>query len=296
MLEQYLADVNSQIAVDPMTVDVNIGQCTFINPSIVVDALSNIDNIDDNYLYDMILHSYSVILSKEFLDDNKVVIAKAFTNSKFVTIFSRAMSGVRQLTNEQRVCCNKMIYDYLSLQRKKDMHIEGLLYNLGLTINRDDISGLLGLGLDQNTVANLAIARYSTEKQTLAVKRINVIIVNSSISVMTEQKIVNIYEKLFKHLMPLFEGIMFDRWDEDLFQDEDSEEIYGLINLALLDILNEMPSSMIEHILTQYSQLKEMIYVNKPTRFNIHSISYDYERIINAIDRLEQQYGIIVPR
>lgn len=265
------------------------------NPEVLATELENVDLLEVNKLYDSISKGWRIILDNDFVASHKTIVANAFTNEKFVTLFSQVMSQV-ELNPFQRVMCNKLVYDYLTLNKEKDLHIQALLYNLGITINKDIIPGLMGIGLDSNTASNIAIARYSTQKETLAVKRVNVIIVNSPIEVMTEQMIVNIYEKLYDHLLPLFEGIMFDKWDEENFQDEEEcEEIYGLINLALLDILNDMPDDMIYNILSQYTLDKQYTNLTTPVRFNIHSISSDYKRVIDAIDLYEKTSGNSVP-
>lgn len=265
-----------------------------VNPQILFDAFFTIDQIDQNELFSLISESYSLILTKKFIKENKNIMARMFTNSKFVTVFTQVLGGIRDFTNEQKTCCNKFIYDYLILPHKKDKYIESLLYNLGMSINKDMIPILLGIGLSQDLSHNIAIARYSTDNQILAMKRVNVLIVNSTIEIMTEQRIINIYEKLFDHMMPMFEGIMFDKWDEELIeQDSVKEELYSLINLALLDILNDMPMDSIQHILCQYSHLKNTVYRNKAVRFDIHAISYDYARVIECIEIVEQMGNIL---
>ena len=265
------------------------------NPIILAQELANIDLIDNDKLASSIAKGWYIILDKNFVDANKQIVANAFTNEKFVTYFSRVMNQV-ELNYQQRIMCNKLVYDYLTLKASKDLCVESLLYNMGMIVNKDIIPGLMGIGLDSNIASKIAIARYSTAKETLAVKRVNVIIVNSPIEMMTEQMIVNIYEKLYDHLLPLFEGIMFDKWDEDCFiEAEDCEEIYARINLALLDILNEMPEDMIYNIIAQYTSNKEISYLNTPVRFNIHSISSDYSRVIQAIDLYEGTTKKAVP-
>lgn len=297
MYENYVAEIKKEPPKEAPSLLMNYNADALTNPAVIVSALECIEYTDVAYLYEILSRGYATILSSSFISENKVTVANAFMNSKFVTAFSQVLQNVKvPFTIGQKICCNKLIYDYLTLPKEKDKHIEGLLYNLGLSINRETIPGLLGLGLDQTIVSQLVIARFSTSKEILAVKRINVIIVNSPLEIMTEQMIVNIYEKLFDHAMPLFEGIMFDCWDDELFKDEpEQEEIYGLINLALLDIINEMTSDKIAQILTQYVKLKEMQYNTTQIRFNIHAISSDYQRIIDVIDGLEKFEGVVIP-
>lgn len=301
MFEDYVAALDKEKSLDERVNSRQQFSMDFSNniltgPNILATELSNIDAMDNNTLYQMLLKTWHIILDMEFINKNKAIIANAFTNEKFVVLFSQVMNQVPHVTRSQQICCNKLVYDYLTLRSEKDPHIQGLLYNLGMNINREITPSLMSLGLDTNTVADLAIARFSTEKEILAVKRVNVIIVNSPIEVMTEQMIVWIYERLFHHLLPLFEGIMFDKWSDEIFQEEeDMEEIYGLINLALLDILNEMPDDMIYNILHQYHQVREQMYSDKPVRFDIHAISNeDYGRIIANIDRFEMT-GKLLP-
>lgn len=297
MFEDYINQLkHNPIEVDTSKHTLNLTNSVVLNPDgILPKALQNIDNMSQQELSIVLQEGYKHILTKKFISMNKVLMANAFTNPKFLITLTQVLSNVKQFSIEEKINCNKMVYEYLALAREKDQSIVGLQYNIGLVINRDTIPNLLVLGLDQNTTTKLAIARYSTDKEDLAVKRVNVIIVNGDINVMTEQMIINIYQKLFDHLTPIVNGIMFDKWDDDLFEDnENAEEIYGLINLALLDILNEMPSNMIEHLLKQYAQTRDLIHSTEPVRFNIHSISSDYQRVINAIDRLEST-GIRIP-
>ena len=300
MFEEYVEALNREMPLGKRKpepkFEMDLSTNVLTSPDMLSIQLSDIQNMDNDSLYALLCKTWYLILDKDFIRKNKSIVANVFTNEKFVVLFSRVMNQVTGLNREQQICCNKLVYDYLTLRSEKDPHIESLLYNLGITINRDIIPGLMSLGLDTNTVAYLAIARYSTEKEQLAVKRVNVIIVNSSIEVMTEQMIVKIYEKLFDHLSPLFEGIMLDKWDDEFFQEaEDREEIYGLINLAVLDILNEMPDTLIYNVLYQYKQVKDQLYSKQPVRFDIHAISEsDYGRILAQIDRFEST-GELIP-
>src|SRR5699024_6216 len=119
---------------------------------------------------------------------------------------------------------------------------------------------MCALGLSEALALDLIIARHSTKNEYLGMQRVNVTIINSDPSVMTEQMIVWIYEKLFNHLTPMFEGIMFDVWDDDDFINEDKEEVYGLINLAILDILQEAPMTSIISVISSFAQDRYFIH------------------------------------
>lgn len=277
----------------------NYSENPVVYPAVITQYLDNVNIIGMTDLYNVLQRSYMVILDMKFVDQNKHTIAKAFLNERFVQVFSQVINAVsNKLTQDQIVVCNKLIYDYItSSEAKKQQSITNMLYNIGFVINMRPVSELIGLGVDQTTATRLAVSRYSTGKEDLAIKRVNVDIVNSQASLMTEQMIVNIYCKLFSHVASMFDGIIYDKWDESLLQSEEQEEIYSLINLAILDILNEMTLEQIMQVLSLFTQTRNYLHSSDPLRFSIYAISQsDYGRILQAIDILREQRGIVVPR
>lgn len=280
--------------------DLNIERNVLVDSDMLVYELQRLDKKNDQEIYNLVMMSYNLILDIDFINKgkNRIFLANAFKDRRFVSVFCNIVSSV-QITDIQKICCNKFIYDYFTMaSSSKDEYIVNLLYNLGWMINQQSVPGLYGKGLDQKLVTYLAIARYSTTDERLAAKRVNVIIINQPLSVMTEQIIINIYEELFnKSLLALFEGIMFDYWDfdnDEIEYDEEQEEVYGTINLAILDIVNDMPMTMITELLRSYSQTKQYCHSTDRVRFDIHSISADYSRILQAIRYVESE-GIFVP-
>gem|GEM_PF-1813248 len=268
-------------------IDINMLDSIEMNPSILVPRLSNINNIDDNLLFQLLQEAYTHILDKSFIDTNSVLIANLFTNERFVEIFTRVLSAkTDSFTLDQKINCNRLIYDFMIY--KKDPNIMNLLYGLARTINRDSIPRLYGYGFSNKLIIDLIISRYSTKDQKVAMKRVNCTIMNSDIDMMTEQNIVYIYEKFFDHLSPMFEGIMFDVWEADSMT-INQEEIYGRITLAILDILNESPLDVIYAVLKNYAQTKCYLQNAAPVRINLKSIAVsDYGRICQMVDLFEQ--------
>lgn len=297
MFEDYINRLKNEKVEPQEMFQINIANDVTLNPFIVEDKLRNINSLNDDELFRILSLAYPTILDKTFIDKNKVTITNAFTNERFVIILSQVLTAIQMpFTNEQKTNCNRLIYDYIVYQNnKKNSKIMKLLYNLGKTINRDIIPILCSLNLSEPLSVDLAIARYSTKNEQLAMARVNVVIMNAPVQIMTEQMIVWIYEKLFTHLTPMFEGIMFDV-NEDEFTDEGKEEIYGLINLAILDILQEAPMDAIMSVLSSYAQDKEFLHSKDPVRFNIKSISVsDYDRILTAIDLVESERELRIP-
>ena len=276
-----------------------VGNSILVNSDLLLTELDRIDSKSDEELYELIRTGYPVLLDVEFINkiQNKVYIAKAFSNLRFVSAFCTMMSKV-QLTELQSICCNKLIYDYMTSKNKNEM-IVTQLFGLGWNINRNYITPLYGKGLDQNLITHLAIARNSTTDDTLAAKRVNVIIMNSPVNIMTEETIFSIYECFFcKSVRSLFNAIMFDSLDyideEDTEFAQEQEDIYATITLALLDMLNDLPMNMLCQLLKSYAQLKQYCHPNDKARFDIHSISGDYYRVLQAIEIVELE-GVMVP-
>lgn len=276
-----------------------VGNSILVNSDLLLAELDRIDSKSDEELYELIRTGYPVLLDVEFINkmQNKVYIAKAFSNLRFVSAFCAMMSKV-QLTELQSICCNKLIYDYMTSKNKNEM-IVTQLFGLGWNINRNYITPLYGKGLDQNLITHLAIARNSTTDDTLAAKRVNVIIMNSPVNIMAEETIFSIYECFFcKSVRSLFNAIMFDSLDyideEDTEFAQEQEDIYATITLALLDMLNDLPMDMLCQLLKSYAQLKQYCHPNDKARFNIHSISGDYYRVLQAIEIVELE-GVMVP-
>lgn len=276
-----------------------VGNSILVNSDLLLTELDRIDSKSDDELYELIRTGYPVLLDVEFINkmQNKVYIAKAFSNLRFVSAFCTMMSKV-QLTELQSICCNKLIYDYMTSKNKNEM-IVTQLFGLGWNINRNYITPLYGKGLDQNLITHLAIARNSTTDDTLAAKRVNVIIMNSPVNIMTEETIFSIYECFFcKSVRSLFNAIMFDSLDyideEDTEFAQEQEDIYATITLALLDMLNDLPMDMLCQLLKSYAQLKQYCHPNDKARFDIHSISGDYYRVLQAIEIVELE-GVMVP-
>lgn len=296
MFEEYIEELSKRPKVEenPVYYPPPFAFSVTLNPSILVDKLTNLEMVSTNELTDLISNHYNIILNKDFIKNNKVLLARLFTNERFITTFSRVVV-CKQLTEDELINCNKLIYDYM-VYKNKESNILMILYNLGKAINGVKLSVLRSLGLSEAVSTDLVISRYSTQNQILAMKRLNVAIINSSASVMTEQMIVNIYEKLFDNLTPMFEGIMFDSWDEEDFTDQEQEEIYGTITLAILDILRDAPFNYITSVLTTYAQDHQYLYHDDPVRINLQAIAVsDYGRIIDAVDYVENQLKIHVP-
>ena len=262
----------------------------------LIDVLSNIDNMSDREAYKIVSEYYDTILTIIFdnmYNTNSDLRKKAieiFTVPKFIISITQAMYSITP-SHVTRRRLNKMCYDYLVLEGEhhKDGYVSGLLMTLSKTVNRDRIPVLCAIPLSEDLASMLSLARYSSEKDVTNVKRLNRVLMVQPLNTITEQKIIDIYLALFDHVLPLFTGVMLDVVSPQTLNEDDAE-IYGLITLAILDIMEELPLADIKKGLILFDQDRKIQYPDSPLRINLESCSEaDYPRLLTAIDSLKRE-------
>lgn len=262
----------------------------------LIDVLSNIDNMSDREAYKIVSEYYDTILTIIFdnmYNTNSDLRKKAieiFTVPKFIISITQAMYSITP-SHVTRRRLNKMCYDYLVLEGEhhKDGYVSGLLMTLSKTVNRDRIPVLCTIPLSEDLASMLSLARYSSEKDVTNVKRLNRVLMVQPLNTITEQKIIDIYLALFDHILPLFTGVMLDVVSPQTLNEDDAE-IYGLITLAILDIMEELPLADIKKGLILFDQDRKIQYPDSPLRINLESCSEaDYPRLLTAIDSLKRE-------
>lgn len=214
-------------------------------------------------------------------------------NPVFVKAFIRAISSI-PIRYKERLLSNKIVYDYFTSDNP-DRALKEQYLSMARIVNQDVIHKLQSVGVDENTACNLALARYSSTNEKTNVKRLNFVIYHKDPEIMTEQRVVWIYEKLFTHISDLFQATMFEVYHPVQQQEfgENFMEVYGVVGLAVLCILNNMKSDDIRRVLIGYHS--EWNYKGRPeVRFGLRSLSEDYSRITRTVEILHQQ-GVDIP-
>ncbi len=268
----------------------------FLNIEFVKDNLHKIDDISDKDLYVLISKTYQYILEEVFISKNIELIKVLYSNPRFIMTLTSVLGNPEiNMTPTQKIWCNKLTYDYFTSNSEKDDHIKNLLIKLSNTVNRSYTPGLIGLGLNEVLVSYMVNARFSSVKEQIQVKRLNLVIANQPPEVMTVQMIVDIYGKLFDHITPLFDGIIYDVWNQDQLYDQNVAEVYATITTALLEIVNNLPMDIMDRLLYNFSESYKILNSNRPLRFNIYAICQeDYPRLYAMLESLKQR-GIIIP-
>ena len=270
-----------------------------INLDSITNRLFKLDNMSDQDLYNLVSKTYQYLLDEMFISKNMELIAFLYTNPRFIMTLTNVISRPDvKLTNLQTVYCNKLAYDFFTAKGEKDKYIRALLVNLVKTVNRSIMPSLIGLGLNEEISSYFVNARYSSLKENIQVKRLNLEIMKQSSEIMTVQMIVDIYGKLFDRISPLFDGIMYDYWPSEQFQsmNQDVEDIYATINVAILEIVNNLPEDIMYHLLKNFYDSYHLINLDKKVRFNIYSFcKEDYPRLDYTLEMLRRE-GIILPQ
>lgn len=268
-----------------------------LNPNILKERIKNVNDISEKELYDMLYISYSSILTDIFIHDDKETL-DMFFNSKFLNVFTHVINSIRLSPNEI-IYCNKLVYDYLTIGKdKNDQYTKSLLLNLSKNVNSMSIPKLLSLGLPEEFCIFIALARNSSLKESVNIRRMNHLIISSSASIMSEQMIVDIYQVLIDNFTELFKSTMYDPYsDEELNNISDGAgDIYSNMSLAIIDILNTMSSTDIRKVLLSYAMDYKLTKNTTNIRFSIKTLSIsEYQRIYDVVDFLLTNESIIVP-
>ncbi len=285
MFEKFIEEVKIKDKDIPKYQSLDLFNNPMLNTSLLWKKLSCIDTLSDRELFNLVKNSFDDVLKLIFSNGDQDYL-KLITNTKFLIALNQVVLNL-DLTYIQKIHCNKLAYDYFT-SGNSDPYTKQLFFALSKSVNRSIIGALCSTGLNENLASYLALARYSSEKEMINVKRLNFIIISSSADVMNEQMIIKIYEKLFDSITSLFEGIMFDGLDmDDEFVSESMNLIYSTISLAILDILNNMTSQDIRKVLISYQGDYEALYHKRKPRFQVSAISGDYIRILDVIEALK---------
>lgn len=286
MFENLINHVKAQPIVEKNYVDMT--QSRLMNPNLLTEKVQDISLLEDNQLLQLLIVDYPTVLSEVFMKQN-IMYLNLFKNPRFLTIFTSAVSynisRGNQLQAKDRVYMNKLVYDYIC-HTNNDIILKQLLINLSKIVNRDIIPMIISIGIPDELACSVAIARYSSQDEKINIQRVNFIILNSPLELMTEQMIIDLFGTIYDKMSILFETIMFDHTiDND--NTEDEGEIYSRISNALLAHLENMPLEHIRTVVKMYSNDYVLLHANEDVRFSLKSLNNsDYPRINQVVDSL----------
>lgn len=278
-----------------------------INTNILLQNIYNIDNMSDSDLRRFLQKSYRYILNNIFFDKNvSDDYINCFKNVRFLDAFIDVIATIQFFEKAEVNKINTICYHYIVLpEHLKEPIIADRMLKISAIINRPYIPKLLGLGLSENLANMLVICRYSDLNLNTCVKRVNFIIQNQPLELMSEEMIVKIYQNLydvFRDFPKVFQYIMYDvlpEYDENNpkthWINDEIQEVDSNISNAILNILDNLPSQTIRNTLVDYAEGYNICYHTKPIRFSMNKLSEDYYRINDVISKMRYIENIIVP-
>lgn len=284
----YLKNNNYVKEVKP-TVKLDIAN----NVKLSVNAIRNLDvsKVSDHDLYQMCLQDCSKILNNIASDPD--VMKRLLLNEKFIINLSQALYSITLTEHEKTQLCNT-IYVLRIKSTEMSSSVNILLLNMAKIINRTLMPKIVDIGFTEDLAGEITLARYSSNNTMKQIRRINRVLLNIQKEV-DVNTIVKVYETLdyFSHFTDLFEGIMYDKMDTSVFVDH-QKETYGAINVALIEIMEQIPFNMCYTLMLNFIDTRGM-RSQYDIRFNLNSCSVeDYPRINAVIDALHKE-GKFIP-
>lgn len=272
------------------TMDINITNNPSMNRGLLDTIIDNgtLNNYSDQELYDLLSNNLRGLLLNIFERKDQRYI-KMIISDRFLRILIQVVNNI-EIDYMNMVYLNKLCYDYLTLDdESKNNIISDLIYHLAKITNKKYIPVLIGLGIPEKISCYIVLSRFSTNNEFVNVKRMNFVIMTANID-FTEQMIVDVYQNLFDRVTQLFEATMLDVFDmNEEWYTEDIDERYSLITLAVLDILNSLPSDAIRRVLDDYRLVYHTSYAGRETRCDLRCLSGDYVRIRDIVDKMNDE-------
>lgn len=273
-----------------------------LNLSVLKRNINNIDEMTDMELDIFISNSYKSILRNVFGGPESDRYIKVFQNPRFLDAFINVTSKMN-LEQDDIVLCNTLCYHYIVIPKHmRDNNIMNRMMNLSKIVNRVYLPSLLGLGLSNHLASTLLIARWSDIDLNICVKRVNFMIITQPKELMSVEMIEGLLRRLYNieatyhHIFPHIMRDVLPEYEDDNINTHwitnEVEEVNSTLNLAVLNILDNLPTNQIRDIIRMFAQ--DQSIKNSPVRFSLRTLSEDYYRINDVVNSLMYGEGLYI--
>lgn len=225
------------------------------SPSSLANVFLDIESMSDEDCYNILNKNYSVFLSNEI---NSPHFDRLRRSSRFISVLTQVCIE-NDLTYEQRVYCNSMLYTELA--KTDNVYMQKVYYILGWVVNKDMVNKIMECNIDQVLATYLAISRKSTFNSKDNISRLNFSIMCSNPDTMTVQRITDIYCAIFNTVEDVKELFLLNIRDTYVFtSDEDwiTPDILKVarnMDSAVISILDSLPINALEKLLNEYNNM-----------------------------------------
>ena len=272
-MEQFLKEFQT-LQMPDEGVDFNVGYFDQYQFDTFIDSLDKRSDADVIKFFRSNLSYISERLLNNQWGDREVL-----TSDKFLRCYTQAVATM-PVNGSIRIATNKVLYFILVNMNKAPMFSrDGLArqaLDLGAVINAPYVEQLVSTcDFTKDIATDLCICRFSNIAEEVNVGRLNFAIESYGPTFMDEQTIIFIYEKLFDRIGSLFKWTMLEYYTPDQWVNELNDnfnETYSAISLAVLDIVNNMPMEAIRQVITGYAT--DWAQLDRPpTRFSLRALS-----------------------
>jgi hypothetical protein len=276
------------------------------NQSVFVQTIDSIPQMNDVDLRKFIQQHFNSIMHNTFFSQDSTRYVLLFRDIRFLDAFIDVLIRMQYFEKDTVIECNTICYHYITLSNSdKDPHVLSRMIRISNIINRSGLPHLLGLGLGENLASMLLIARYSDLDLNICVKRVDFIIITQPKELMNQKMITEVFKSLFNpmeefpRIFPYFMLDVLPDYNENnpntLWVTDEIDEVNSVMNLAILDILDNLPSQLIRNTLVNYAEGYRIVNSNKRVRFSMQRLSDDYYRINDVVNALAERELIFVP-
>lgn len=244
-----------------------------VGPQSIAERLQSILILPDEQAYLVMASEYKNFLSN--VNDHPCF--NSFKRSgRFISLLTQVCLS-KQLTFEERVYCNAMIYREIN-QVSEPM--KELFLNLGHVANRSMVSAFKQCGLERPMAIFLAVSRKSCFQPKDCVSRMNFVIMCTSPELMTIQRITDIYcascssvedvKRLFSYTIR--DAFIYN--SDETWITQSHLLIAHRMDSAILSILESLDENQIFNILEEYHSDALMLHLDEDdVRFSFKNLN-----------------------
>ena len=263
--------------------------------------INNLDKLDANTRTSFIKANIDLI--SEHIANATCKYGNALYSTLFLESYLRVLNMI-PITPLRKLAANRLAYIFQTnwpskkLSQDDRQAIDNLFYSITRVVNTPYVLALENEGVPTEMAIQICKVRFASTDELINAHRVNqAILFTRDPSVMTEQLIIYIYEKLFDQMRYLFCATMLDlheNYENEYPDDEDAiYYVFSNIGLAVLTMANNMPMNDIKNLLEIF--LDKWISVGRPmTRFSLRVLSADFSRVLAVVEDLLAK-GVYVP-
>lgn len=263
--------------------------------------LENIQNgtYSNSKIQEMIINNCAVYLNYDNFTNpaTRTVFQALWTDKRFLQNFVTVLKEspekdklINYIRNNHLVSINRIVYDYYaSADTDKNAEVVDLLLKICEIIDYVYIRPLTSI-MEPTAAKFMTLSNFSSDDVELCVNRLNKLIIKAGYD-FSVSDIVYIYSKFYLNAFSLlFEYTMTSVFDGLTPNEQHNND---RINLALVNILNNMTETDIYKTVSQYASYI-MLMQKAQIRFSLRSLSADFSRVNEVVEQLLSE-GVPIP-